>query len=96
MTLVARANRILSIDINRLGLVCSPLRAPRSIIGNLLQLDRLPVRRVPIRVGPRFFSADELRSIRQLFRGDEALERRQPILVVAGPVVGFSAIGRGL
>jgi hypothetical protein len=54
------------------------------------------VGRVAIGVGPLVFSREEFGRARQLFGGDQAFERRQPVLVIVRAVVGFSAIRRRL
>jgi hypothetical protein len=54
------------------------------------------MRCVPIGVRPGLFSRTHCGRIGKTFRGDKTLERREPVLVVARAIVGFTAIGSGL
>ena len=54
------------------------------------------MRSVSVGFGPGFLAREERRRIGQTLGGDQALERGQPVFVVARTVVGFTAIGGGL
>src|SRR6185436_15635151 len=54
------------------------------------------VRSMSVGVRPGVLALQELVGARQTLLRDEALERREPVLVVAGAVVGLTARRRGL
>src|ERR1700722_20418295 len=57
------------------------------------QLNRLAVGSVPVSAGPCFLPTRESRRIAQALGGDEALQRREPMLVVMRAIVRLAAIG---
>ena len=59
------------------------------------EFDRLPVRGVPVRIGPGFLARLQLRTIHQPFGCDHAFESREPIVVVMRAFIGLATIGRG-
>src|ERR1700730_1224317 len=64
------------------------------LTGSVRQRDRLSVWRTSISFGPGFFAGEHLVWIRESLRSDETFERRQPVLVVMGAIVGFATIFR--
>ena len=62
----------------------------------LPQLDRFPMRRMTISVGPCFLSFRQGRHIGQTFACDQTLEGRQPVFVIMGSVVRLTTVCRGL
>ncbi len=51
--------------------------------------------RVAIGVGPGFLAREEGLRIGKTFGGDQALQGRQPVVIVALAVVGFTPVGCG-
>ncbi|SPE22633.1 hypothetical protein SBA2_1010001 [Acidobacteriia bacterium SbA2] len=64
------------------------------LAGSVRQIDGFAVWRTSIGFGPGFFAGEHLVWIRESLRSDETFERRQPVLVVMGAVVGFATIFR--
>src|SRR5579863_9988633 len=58
-----------------------------------LQFDGFAMRSVTVGLGPGLFTLQHRVSIRQALGQDQALQRRQPMLVVARAVVGLASIG---
>jgi hypothetical protein len=53
------------------------------------------VRRPTVRRRPLFFSCEKGLRPEEVFRRNEAFERGQPMMVIAGTVIGFAAPIRG-
>ena len=66
------------------------------IEGVAVQFDRLAVRRVPVGFDPIFLAHIEGCSIGQTFFQHQALESRQPMVVIARSIVRLISIGRCL
>lgn len=66
------------------------------IDGVAVQFNGVTVRRVPVRVDPSFLACVQGCSIGQTLFQHQALESRQPMMVVARPIVGLTSIGRCL
>ena len=62
-------------------------------ISNRAELDRFAVRRVAVRIGPRFLALDERGAIEQSLRLHEVLERGQPMVVIVRSIVWLTALG---
>src|SRR5688572_26135645 len=60
------------------------------------KLDGLAVRRVAVGLCPGRFAREQRRRICQPFGRHQSLERRQPVFVVTGTVIRFTARGGGL
>ena len=66
------------------------------IAGVAVQFDGLAVRRVPVCFDPIFLARIQGCSIGQAFFQHQALESRQPMVVIARPIVRLTSIGRCL
>ena len=60
--------------------------------GSPAKLDRFAVRRVAVRIGPRFLPVDERRGIEQPLCLHEVLERGKPMVVIVRSIVRFTAL----
>jgi hypothetical protein len=56
---------------------------------------RASVRGAPVRLRPLFLSRPHRGWSDEVFCGDEAFERGEPVVVIAGTVIGFAAPIRG-
>jgi hypothetical protein len=53
------------------------------------------VRRPTVRRRPLFFPCEKGRSPDEVFCGNQAFERGEPMVVIAGTIIGFAAPARG-
>jgi len=59
------------------------------------EFDGLAVGGVTVGIGPGFFASEKRRRISQTFCGEEALQGREPVVVIMRAIVAFAAVGGG-
>src|ERR1700687_1777920 len=79
------------------GAEADPPRSPALWLGGSRgEFHRFAVRRAAVGFGPRFFASEKRRGIGQALRVEQALQSRQPVVVVVRAIVGLNAASGGL